>query len=87
MLTNSLPIRELLLKRHVLNSKEVAVCVLCREEIESLKHLFIHCNVVKGVWLHIGKWLDVQLPNLVHIMQHFIYFGELCKGKKATKVR
>ncbi|GJV81329.1 RNA-directed DNA polymerase, eukaryota, reverse transcriptase zinc-binding domain protein [Tanacetum coccineum] len=48
-------------------------CPLCDDDIEMKEHLFIHCKVVKEIWLDVLKWWRipnvsvVTLLDLVHL--------------------
>ncbi|GKC05320.1 RNA-directed DNA polymerase, eukaryota, reverse transcriptase zinc-binding domain protein [Tanacetum coccineum] len=37
-------------------------CPLCDDDIEMKEHLFIHCKVVKEIWLDVLKWW--RIPNV-----------------------
>jgi hypothetical protein len=36
------------------------VCSLCREEDETLNHLFFSCSIISPIWLHMKGWLGLH---------------------------
>lgn len=45
--TNRLPIRD---KYAKWNKNEETVCLLCKQEVESINHLFFDCIFLKRIW-------------------------------------
>lgn len=84
---NSLHVRSVLLKRHVIHSEEDAACVLCRTHIEDSHHLFLGCEFSLMVWGEIGRWLNVRVPCPSTFVDHFLNYSEICYGKKAKRIK
>ncbi|XP_071712536.1 uncharacterized protein [Rutidosis leptorrhynchoides] len=47
---NSIPVKDVLLKRHILPSTQSNLCVWCLEESETTNHLLLHCKWSFKVW-------------------------------------
>jgi hypothetical protein len=50
------PTRDNLSFRNVLQVDAPNSCVMCDEEVESARHLFIHCEVAMEVWHEVMRW-------------------------------
>ena len=44
-------------KRHMWNSQKSPLCHWCREEQETVLHLFVYCKVIQRIWRVLSKWL------------------------------
>lgn len=87
LFTNAIHTREILLNRHVLEFDEAVVCSFCRQEQESLLHIFFHCPLAKQVWSKIGDWLEMSIQHCNNMEEHFNSFGAVFSGKKAYKMK
>lgn len=87
LLYDSLPTRALLLHCHVLYGEEDASCPLCGNFREDALQLFLKCNIAVEVWSKVLVWLDLQQPEFNNLVDHFLWLGEACSGRKAKKVK
>ena len=37
------------------------LCLLCKENEETISHLFIHCSFYKSVWVEVCKYLNIKV--------------------------
>ena len=64
---NRIPNKLNLALRNVLGPDVQPLCGLCTSTVESVLHLFLHCEVSSTVWLKLMWWLDclfITPPNL-----------------------
>ena len=52
-----------------------ALCAFCKEEVESLEHLFCLCKVTRTFWNTFFSWLNVHNFEEVHFTAVHILFG------------
>lgn len=41
----------------------VSICPRCKNEEESVQHLFLHCHVARAVWEFFGCLFNINLPD------------------------
>jgi hypothetical protein len=74
ILHNGLPTRDNLKRRGMLNAESSILCALCKQEDESINHLFFSCNVAYHLWMKVYKCVQftAPLPNTPndHFQQH-----------------
>jgi hypothetical protein len=58
LLLERVPTRDNLHRRGVINM-ENSVCPLCLHEVETARHLFLHCRVASGIWYNISRWFGI----------------------------
>lgn len=66
-LRNRIAAKDNLVLRNVLPPDASILCVLCNRDEESSSHLFLHCEVVRSVWLRLMGWMNCSFiipPNL-----------------------
>jgi hypothetical protein len=66
LLHDRIPTKENLSYRHVLPTEASLNCVLCDGNVESTKHLILHCEFATGVWEGLFGWLGFNFlspPN------------------------
>jgi mannosylglycoprotein endo-beta-mannosidase len=85
VLHNRIPTKDNLVRRGIFRGDSPGNCVVCSGSLESVTHLFLHCDFAFSIWLDIFRWLDVSviMPGSLSIM--FEYFIGLAKSKKARK--
>lgn len=86
IVNNCVPTR-LLIHHHVISSEEEASFPVCKEDQENIPHLFLKCSFVVEVSNKVCLWLDIQFPCYENIVDHFLWLGKECIGKKAPKVK
>jgi hypothetical protein len=66
-LRNRIATKDNLVIRNVLPPETSNLCVLCNRDEESTRHLFLHCEVARSVWLRLMVWMNCSFitpPNL-----------------------
>ena len=51
------------------------VCVWCQEQIETLVHIFLECEVVKAFWRDLKQWIHSKIGILYHVTNKEIVIG------------
>jgi len=54
---------------------ETDLCRFCEEEIESLPHILVECEVIKPIWTQIQQWLFHKTNQIFPITKQEIIFG------------
>jgi hypothetical protein len=85
LLHNSVPTKDNLLSRGILNGDVNGTCVWCGDVRESAIHLFMHCKVAMEVWYAIFKWLGVVIVMPSNLFLLFDCCWEAAKTKKDRK--
>jgi hypothetical protein len=80
LLLEKLPTRESLFSKGVITNVLDSCCVFCCNQVESIDHVFLHCQVSNSIWLLIFKWMGVSPIMNANVQQHFLLFGDLIKG-------
>lgn len=66
-LLDRIPTRLNLEIRHCLPPDIGTNCVWCEVGVETTSHIFLHCDLVRNVWMKLMEWLDfnfIMPPNL-----------------------
>ncbi|CAK8570156.1 unnamed protein product [Lathyrus sativus] len=74
-----LPTRYQLWKRDMVNSTGL-LCPLCREEEETVCHLFILCRISVHVWSLVFAWLGTQPPDMNSILDNMEILNSALSG-------
>lgn len=86
MFHNSLPTRDMLLHRQVIVNGDSS-CPFCLQQREDIQHNFISGSFVTEVWNQILLWMSLQHEENLELVDHFLYAGDVCKGRKAKKTK
>ncbi|GAU50757.1 hypothetical protein TSUD_272720 [Trifolium subterraneum] len=62
-----------------------ASCVLCGEEAETARHLFLHCNYAAGIWYAVCRWLGVFAVLPADVMMSYGLLVGCGRNKKIRK--
>ena len=54
---------------------ESDVCIWCNEEIETLPHIMLECEVVKQFWKQLKQWIFSKNNIMYHIQNKEIILG------------
>ena len=54
---------------------ETEICSFCEEEIETLPHLFLECEVIKRWWRNVQEWYEDKTGVYFHLSPVHIIFG------------
>lgn len=79
---NRVPTKDNLALRNVLSPETSTLCVLCTRQEESSRHLFLHCEVARLVWLGLMAWMGSAFlipPNL--FVHWYCWMGEVTNKK------
>ena len=63
-----------------MGKKDTDLCTFCDEDIETLTHLFVECEISKLFWKQIEDWLHENSGIRVHISPKEIIMGNLNIG-------
>nr|GEZ64709.1 cysteine-rich receptor-like protein kinase [Tanacetum cinerariifolium] len=68
-LHNAIPVKGVLLHRHVLMAPGEDLCLWCNEHVESISHLLLHCQWTNEIWKILFLWWGVEwiLPESFHL--------------------
>ena len=72
VINGKVPTRTNLVIREVQLKNEISP--LCLEHPETVKHLFLSCDLVFKVWSDCDKWIGVQTIYHGNLMTHFLQF-------------
>jgi hypothetical protein len=87
LLLDKLPTRDALFRKGIITNSVDSCCAFCLSEVEDIHHVFFNCSVVASVWENIYKWMGVNPIGYNSILQHFVMFGQVFKGKKIKRLR
>ncbi|KAD5962096.1 hypothetical protein E3N88_13569 [Mikania micrantha] len=79
---DKIPTRVALAKRNVWISS--TVCDSCGLELETVDHLFLHCNVANQVWELVKSWCKIS-GNMGATIKEVLQFSNNLKGEKKYK--
>ena len=84
MLKGRLPVKQVL-ARIGIEVGENALCVLCRERVEDVVHLFLLCKKVSSVWEECLNWWGISacIPN--SLVNWWCQWRELCPSSSLSK--
>ncbi|XP_057787780.1 uncharacterized protein LOC131005012 [Salvia miltiorrhiza] len=71
---------ENLIRRQVIISVPDSECVLCKEQTETMEHLFFKCQKSDEIWWNLLQWLGFESALPVKAKENFLAFSNL--GKK-----
>ncbi|XP_058783327.1 uncharacterized protein LOC131658005 [Vicia villosa] len=81
LLNNGLPTRKLLIRRGIIVHNHEALCAFCGLITEDSNHLFMLCHKIRGVWLAVMKWLDLDSVEAVDCCSQIRLGVSNLKGK------
>lgn len=84
-LLDRIPIKVNLAKRRLLATYDPKRCVFCDREVESVVHLFLHCEVVSKVWREVMRWLDFNLITPPNLFIHALCWSREVNSKKLRR--
>ena len=61
------------------------MCVLCDGALETSNHLFLHCPVVRGVWLELFVWIDTSFIMPPNLFNHWFCWNAGVSNKKIMR--
>jgi hypothetical protein len=81
LLQNRLPTKDSLGRRDVLLYKD-SLCVSGCDEVESIHHLFLNCNIFGSLWYLVRDWVEVSSVDPKSTVDHFHHYAYLSGGPK-----
>ncbi|XP_071709257.1 uncharacterized protein [Rutidosis leptorrhynchoides] len=83
-LKNSIPVRDVLSRRHILSVDQSTFCAWCLNEVETIDHLLMHCSWSSKIWTDLFRWWNFRwvLPESILLFSFDWYNG---MGIKANK--
>ena len=57
------------------------LCEFCRTEIDSVEHILLHCDVSKGLWAEVNKWIVELGMNGYHLPERRIIIRKRIDNK------
>ncbi|XP_060210792.1 uncharacterized protein LOC132637771 [Lycium barbarum] len=58
-----------------------ADCVMCQKALESMDHLFVHCEFTQHLWTKILNWMQRHSFNSNNWEDHLMWMIQRAKGK------
>ncbi|XP_071719602.1 uncharacterized protein [Rutidosis leptorrhynchoides] len=85
---DSIPVKDVLARRHILPSNIPSVCVFCRVEVESVNHLLIHCKWTSSIWTELFRWWNIRwvIPRSIVDFSFDWYYGMGIKASRFWKL-
>ncbi|KAK7274465.1 hypothetical protein RIF29_15555 [Crotalaria pallida] len=84
-LRNRLPTMDVLSRRGINVGNMNSRCIFCKEEDETVDHLFITCQFAKNVWTTCYNWINAILLPANSFSQHFSTHVPRVRGKNKKK--
>ena len=69
-----------------MNISDSNLCKMCMTEIETIKHAFIECKLVKKLWLQVEKWIKENINRFCKISDLEKNFGQRSKEPIIDKI-
>ncbi len=51
------------------------ICQLCNNDVETVEHLFLHCNLVNSFWTEVCNWIKQRISIFPSITWDMVKFG------------
>ncbi|GAU34065.1 hypothetical protein TSUD_255610 [Trifolium subterraneum] len=84
LLLDRIPTRDNLWRRAVIRDDD-AVCPLCVGEVETARHLFLHCCVSAEIWYAVIRWLGVTVALPANVLMSYGMLVGCGNNKKRKK--
>ncbi|CAL0312027.1 unnamed protein product [Lupinus luteus] len=76
-----IPTKDELFKRNIIYGIDDMICVLCKNQVEIIDHLFISCDFTMSVWNGFYSWLQTSVNVPASIIELFILHDFFGSGK------
>ncbi|XP_071713305.1 uncharacterized protein [Rutidosis leptorrhynchoides] len=85
---NSIPVKDVLARRHILPSHVSNLCVFCSLVDEFFDHLLLHCNWSFRIWSDLFHWWNIRwvIPRTVVDFFFDWYYGMCIKASRFWKM-
>ncbi|XP_071728749.1 uncharacterized protein [Rutidosis leptorrhynchoides] len=85
---NSIPVREILINRHILPSTHSRLCVWCLNEPETVNHLLLHYKWSSNIWNDLFRWWNIRwvIPGSLEAFSFDWFFGMGINASKFWKL-
>jgi len=84
LLRDRLPTKINLLNRGIITVADI-FCVTGCGHVESVDHLFLHCNFFGDIWYQVRFWLGFLGVDHHNIGDHFLHFTYYLGGMKTRR--
>ena len=74
LLRNRLPTKDNLLRRRVIQANDTA-CVYGCGDSKSTNHLFLDCEILNLIWLHVRNWIGLSTVYPSQVREHYTQFS------------
>ncbi|XP_039688848.1 uncharacterized protein [Medicago truncatula] len=85
LLLDCIPTRVNLHRRNALPPNTNLSCVLCGRDNERTNHLFMHCEVARGVWLELLHWVGVMFIIPQNLFNHWACWNAGSSNKRIIR--
>ncbi|XP_058746316.1 uncharacterized protein LOC131619210 [Vicia villosa] len=85
MLRDSLPTRNQLLKRRIIQHIHEDTCIFCEQQKEDNPHLFMLCPMIQRLWRNIAQWLDIDNFYAADCCSQLLIAVNMLSGRIPTK--
>jgi hypothetical protein len=85
LLLDRIPTRSNLAIRNILHPDSSLLCVLCDRMVETLTHLFLHCEVTARIWCGVSNWLELNFITPPNLFVHFECWNSEVTSKRIKK--
>ncbi|XP_071704560.1 uncharacterized protein [Rutidosis leptorrhynchoides] len=85
---NCIPVKDVLIKRHILPASQSNVCIWCLEDTETTIDLLLHCKWSFKIWAELFSWWNVSwvIPGSIEAFSFDWFFGMGIKASKYWKL-
>ena len=66
----------ILTKNHNYTVTDSPICSFCKDDLETIKHLFADCHIVKDLWSNIEEWKSNKFDRHFSFDRKSILFGK-----------
>jgi len=84
LLRDRLPTKLHLLNRDILSPEDISCSAGCTH-VESIQHLFIHCDIYGSIWQQVRAWIGVLGVDHQSLNAHFIQFTNYLRGLRTRR--
>jgi len=76
LLRDRLPTKDNLVRRQIVPTTDT-VCTTGCGGLETLAHLFLHCDIFSSLWHYVWRWLHITWVSPGNIRQYFLHFTSM----------
>ena len=84
LLRDRWPTKNNLLRRGIISTAN-SFCLAGCEQVETVQHLFLHCDLSSSLWQQVQNWIGVSGVDHQSIQTHFIQFSSCLGGSRERR--